>query len=412
MPCPCPICQKKGACCNEGSCTQETCQDCEDAGGLWQGFGTECVEGDCPCSTPADHSACEKCEDEAVVGSCPDGRECCEGRCCAEGDFCCDYGCCYCLYPWGWRIIDADGHVYAEGDAPGSQLENLPDPFAPALYWATGTIDFYFQVVGCENDRAAWTTVTNWQQTITLCGTTADRYGWGGYFTNPFSPLGGPSAPAPSGCAEKLRRCLNDCPAEGCDPCPDLSQGSPGTGLERIGGGVAYKFVGTIDGEWTNLNNWEDATGFRPAGSLPGNFNNVVIDADVTTKPTDLGIYIADMTINAGKSFAIEADVADLVCRGSVARPASPVCAGMYGKISCGNAAFDGGTLAGEIIPVNAAVFDGASTVTSAGVVTGSAGFNDTASNYGNVTGTAAFNDLSCNSGTAGTFAPNPPPAC
>lgn len=46
------ICQCcKGACCVGSSCTQETCPDCEDLGGLWQGLGTKCEDVDCddPC---------------------------------------------------------------------------------------------------------------------------------------------------------------------------------------------------------------------------------------------------------------------------------------------------------------------------------------------------------------------------
>ena len=38
----------KGACCApDGTCTQETKQDCDDAGGVWQGNAEECGDYDC-----------------------------------------------------------------------------------------------------------------------------------------------------------------------------------------------------------------------------------------------------------------------------------------------------------------------------------------------------------------------------
>jgi hypothetical protein len=77
----CRCCEKTGACCAGGGCTQETCADCEDLGGQFQGVDTECESGDCPCDPPADPDACEKCEDGESVGYCQEGRECCEGSC-------------------------------------------------------------------------------------------------------------------------------------------------------------------------------------------------------------------------------------------------------------------------------------------------------------------------------------------
>lgn len=78
----------KGACCYESGgvivCTQETCEDCEELEGEFQGVGTECVSGDCPCDPPADHRACEKCEDNSAVGRCEEGENCCDGICQVE----------------------------------------------------------------------------------------------------------------------------------------------------------------------------------------------------------------------------------------------------------------------------------------------------------------------------------------
>lgn len=46
------------------------------------------------------------------------------------------------------------------------------------------------------------------------------------------------------------------------------------------------------------------------------------------------------------------------------------------------------------------------------GTIEGDALFKNSAKNYGHVTGTATFQNSACNSGTAGTFDPDPPPAC
>ena len=88
----CSCCGKTGACCLDGVCTEETCQDCLDAGGTFQGVDTECVgEDECPCDPPADPSLCQKCVDGEVVGYCPEDKpNCCDGVCQAE----CDLGAC------------------------------------------------------------------------------------------------------------------------------------------------------------------------------------------------------------------------------------------------------------------------------------------------------------------------------
>lgn len=95
----CRCCEKTGACCNDGVCTQETCADCLDEGGLFQGVDTECVDGDCPCDPPADPGQCQKCVDGSPVVYCPeDTPNCCDGVCqeeeCELGACCADDGTC------------------------------------------------------------------------------------------------------------------------------------------------------------------------------------------------------------------------------------------------------------------------------------------------------------------------------
>jgi hypothetical protein len=82
----CRCCTTTGACCNGGVCTEETCADCEDEGGLFQGVGTTCEgEDECPCDPPANPSLCEKCDGVSSVGYCPEERpNCCDGTCQSE----------------------------------------------------------------------------------------------------------------------------------------------------------------------------------------------------------------------------------------------------------------------------------------------------------------------------------------
>ncbi len=98
----CSCCGKTGACCLDGVCTEETCADCLDAGGVFQGVDTVCVgegEDECPCDPPADPGLCQKCVDGEAVGYCPEDKpNCCDGVCqteeCGEGTCCNDGGGC------------------------------------------------------------------------------------------------------------------------------------------------------------------------------------------------------------------------------------------------------------------------------------------------------------------------------
>lgn len=55
----CPCC--KGACGDDnGDCTQESQQDCEDAGGVWKGIGTQCGDYDWESGCCTDHEV-ESC---------------------------------------------------------------------------------------------------------------------------------------------------------------------------------------------------------------------------------------------------------------------------------------------------------------------------------------------------------------
>jgi hypothetical protein len=130
----CSCCGKTGACCLDGVCTEETCQDCLDAGGVFQGAGTECVSGLCPCDPPADPSLCEKCVDGEVVvycpedkpycwdgvcqaeecGECQDDEDCPEGQCCVDNE--CVDGYCHYQVTQTW---EGEG----DGTCPGGWIQ-------------------------------------------------------------------------------------------------------------------------------------------------------------------------------------------------------------------------------------------------------------------------------------------------
>jgi hypothetical protein len=138
MACQCNCCG--GACCYDfagtPTCTFETCADCEDLNGEWQGPGTECTGddlNDCPCDPPADHTECKKCVDGTPTARCAEGENCCDGVCqeeeCSEceGDEdcplgqCCDGGECgdgYCHYR-----VDQNWIGEGAGTCPGGWVQ-------------------------------------------------------------------------------------------------------------------------------------------------------------------------------------------------------------------------------------------------------------------------------------------------
>lgn len=71
----------------------------------------------------------------------------------------------------------------------------------------------------------------------------------------------------------------------------------------------------------------------------------------------------------------------------------------------------DGQGIAGELVVRGLATFRGALEVSLS--ITGNAVFDEAAYLVGSVSGAATFIGNACNAGgTAGTFVPNPPPAC
>jgi len=56
-------------------------QACLSSGGLFQGVGTACVSGNCPCDPPAYHTACQRCDYGTPTSQCDYGEYCCAGYC-------------------------------------------------------------------------------------------------------------------------------------------------------------------------------------------------------------------------------------------------------------------------------------------------------------------------------------------
>jgi hypothetical protein len=301
-----------------------------------------------------------------------------------------------------WRIIDTSNYLYAQGpvvsQATTQILVDLPEPFIPLFYDAPpGPRSFILQAK-CSKDLDNWHVLQEWDGLIELCSTINSRY--------PSQSLPGPwNLQKP---CDKLR--VDGIPL--CDQhivCVDLSPPpAPGDGQEWRDPNheTAVTFTGAEDGEWTNLANWEDANGRSPARYLPGAGSSVIIEADVTSVPTNYNISVTSLTINNNINFSIGGNNGGgtqvtcdiLICKGTIDRP-SPVCPEMYGKIAYNQSAtFTGGTLDGELVQNGGsdAEFNADSLITTDGIMTGNAIFDDS-DNEGLITGNAEFDNNSRN---------------
>ena len=82
--------------------------------------------------------------------------------------------------------------------------------------------------------------------------------------------------------------------------------------------GPAYVFTGAVDGEWTNLNNWEDANGNSPASALPDSSSTVIITGLVDTIPDSITAEVDTLTINVGAEIRITISAASATVRGVI----------------------------------------------------------------------------------------------
>jgi hypothetical protein len=210
-----------------------------------------------------------------------------------------------------WKITDQDNYIYASGII-GYQnnyafLMDVPYPFIPLFYNSLGGKDFSLQAY-CN--AGEWSTLDSWSDGISLCGTIDDRFP-PRYFSQNWAPQGA--------CAEPINNNGDFVCDEWGAPiltCPPLVVGTTGDGQawRDPRPGVAYKFTGAIDNEWTNLNNWQDADGYSPAGSLPGDGNNIVIEGVIDSYPNDFTIpTLNTITVNSGGDLGISITCANLV---------------------------------------------------------------------------------------------------
>lgn len=309
-----------------------------------------------------------------VLGASPD--------CC-----CCEPG--VCIVPSLWRIVDGDERVYAAGGSSDGLLNQLPQPFTPIYYWNSGLIGLRLQVFGCSGG-GGWDTIEEFSVTVTLCDATNARYPEHAWTLPGVNPCWAP--PADCACQDQQN--------DPCDPCPPLCAGAAGTGQEWRNPmpGEAKRFAGTVDGEWTNLNNWEDADGLTPAMSLPTFSSEVTIAAGVTSKPNDFAISVGKLTITADGAMHVPASTAYLECAGLVGR--GSICPDTYGDISVSvSAEFTGsGSIEGRVS--GNAIFYDDSMVASNGVLNGYGSFFESSHNDGTVQSGAYFTDGAYNSGT------------
>jgi hypothetical protein len=157
--------------------------------------------------------------------------------------------------------------------------------------------------------------------------------------------------------------------------------------------GRTLYFNGAVNGNWNNLGNWWTSGAFSTqASALPTSRDSVVLsktcNANSGSAPTVVNFTFNDPVGN----FPVLGISLTVTVTGTATFNDS---ADNFGTVT-GNAMFNDSTING-------------------GTVIGNATFNDSSRNNGVVSGTATFNDSACNLtgyGTAGTFVPDPPPAC
>lgn len=312
----------------------------------------------------------------------------------ATSEDCCCFDDGICHYPTEWRVVDATDHVYADGTVVlaenGTELlmQQRPD-LLPEAYPAAGDTDYRLQVQDHHADpggSSGWVTIAEWSHDLDVC---TSRYAeW------PEGPWEQPEHWSCKVDPDTLE------PLESCDPCDQtLTFGGDPYAPEN---GVGVTFTGSVDGEWTNLANWEDANSNTPAGTLPEAGDDVTIEGSVTS--TFGAIEVGDLTIADDGEFHVAATVTNLYCDGLIGRDG--VCDGVIGHVTCSGACeFDGGTLAGEVTANgNAATFINAGNVTAEGIVNGDAILDGGVGtdNFGVITGDGIFRTAGVNYGTVG----------
>lgn len=226
-------------------------------------------------------------------------------------NFCEDCGEADCLGYTEWQIIDTSEYLYAKGPisysagllpyAPPATptlgvLIDLPNPFIPLFYGSAGDKNFILQAY-CGG--VTWHNLETWNGSISVCDGFEARYP-SQYLPGSWGPQGD--------CARPINNngdYVCDVDGTSSSDCPLLVPGDPGDGQEWRDPDhtQGVEFISTVNGDWTNLNNWQDANGNSPARSLPDANSVVIIRSpvyNILNIDSTFLTQVKEMTIVAG----------------------------------------------------------------------------------------------------------------
>ena len=272
-----------------------------------------------------------------------------------------------------WRIVEAGGKVdplsgpiaYFAGYY-GQMMNNFPQPWGVPHYNGALPLSLSMKLeVKCKGE---WKKIDEWVADVGTCGHTADR--WPAKEFVVYQP------PEPCNCKRDLD---GDC---GNPPelCPTVA---PGTQY-YLPNASAYTFTAAVDGEWSNLKNWQDYGFASPARELPNSESVVVIDGVLSTIFPGGVAFVNTVLVTANGQVRIPFQAFHAEVLGII---------GVGSSEACGNGVL---VMAGP----EAAEFKGAGSIEAGAEVIGNAKFRETSHNDGTVTGAAEFYDTTVNSGT------------
>ena len=283
-------------------------------------------------------------------------------KCCTVGNSC--------EYLTQWRIREIGGKVDqingGMATIDGTQLMmEFPQPWAVPHY--NQPLPLSLSMVLEVQCKGEWKKIDEWVADVGTCGHTAGRWPAKGFVV--YQP------PEPCNCKRDLD---GDC---GNPPelCPTVA---PGTQY-YLPNASAYTFTAAVDGEWSNLKNWQDYGFASPARELPNSESVVVIDGVLSTIFPGGVAFVNTVLVTAN---------------GQIRIPFQAFHAEVLGIIGVGSEACGPGVLV--MAGPEAAEFKGAGSIEAGAEVIGNAKFRETSHNDGTVTGAAEFYDTTVNSGT------------
>lgn len=313
-----------------------------------------------------------------------------------------------CINYTEWKITDQDDYIYAKGPIEygeawvgyptyGGVLQDFPSSFEPLHYGTAGEKNFSLQV---KYDTDSWHTMEEWVATIELCDNIDARY--------PIHYITGGLAPQDPCDFERNNDGIIVCDSNGSfQPCYGLYGSYPegnGQAWHDPQPGVAYKFTGSSDGEYTNLSNWEDSSGLSPASDLPSG-GDIMIVGSLTSVPSDYTIPSFDNVTVSGCDLSVSLTCNNFNSFSSTIGPSKPAGCNTPDdktRITCDNATIDDGYLYDWGIIIGNAIFDHGAEVY--GKVEGDAEFKNGSrltNVSGGIFGNATFRNNSYSSGSS-----------